>query len=71
MIVDCVRTPMGRSKNGMFRNIRAEDLSAELIKALLRRNPGVDPEEVEDVIWGCVNQTAGAGLEHRAHARRC
>jgi acetyl-CoA acyltransferase len=57
VIVDAVRTPMGRSKGGMFRNVRAENLSAEVIRALLKRNPKVDPAEVEDVIWGCVQQT--------------
>src|SRR4051812_9841472 len=57
VIVDAVRTPMGRSKGGMFRNVRAENLSADVINALLKRNPQVDPNEVEDVIWGCVQQT--------------
>ncbi len=57
VIVDAVRTPMGRSKGGMFRNVRAENLSAEAINALLARNPEVNPGEVDDVIWGCVQQT--------------
>ncbi|SFF43675.1 acetyl-CoA acyltransferase [Fontimonas thermophila] len=62
VIVDAVRTPMGRSKGGVFRNVRAEDLSAELIKAILKRNPAVKPSEVEDVIWGCVQQTLEQGF---------
>lgn len=62
VIVDAVRTPMGRSKGGVFRNVRAEDLSAELIKALLRRNEAVKPAEVEDVVWGCVQQTLEQGF---------
>jgi 3-ketoacyl-CoA thiolase (EC 2.3.1.16) len=62
VIVDAVRTPMGRSKGGAFRNVRAENLSAELIKALLARNPSVDPKEIEDVIWGCVQQTLEQGF---------
>ena len=57
VVVDAVRTPMGRSKGGMFRNVRAETLSAEVMNALLRRNPELDPREIEDVIWGCVQQT--------------
>ncbi len=57
VIIDAVRTPMGRSKGGMFRNVRAEHMSAEMMKALLRRNPKVDPAEIEDIIWGCVQQT--------------
>ncbi len=62
VIVDCIRTPMGRSKGGVFRNVRAETLSAELMKALLVRNPQVDPNEIEDVIWGCVQQTLEQGF---------
>ncbi len=57
VIVDAVRTPMGRSKGGIFRNVRAENLSADLVNALLARNPAVNPAEVDDVIWGCVQQT--------------
>ncbi len=62
VIVDCIRTPMGRSKAGVFRNIRAETLSAELMKALLIRNPQLDPNTIEDVIWGCVQQTLEQGF---------
>lgn len=62
VIVDAVRTPMGRSKGGAFRHVRAENLSADLINALLIRNPKLDPKEVEDVIWGCVQQTLEQGF---------
>lgn len=62
VIVDAVRTPMGRSKAGVFRNMRAENLSAHLIQALLERNPAVEAAEVEDVIWGCVQQTLEQGF---------
>ncbi len=62
VIIDGVRSAMGRSKGGMFRNVRAEVLSAELIKALFRRNPAAKMDEVEDVIWGCVNQTLEQGM---------
>ena len=61
VIVDFGRTPMGRSKGGCFRNTRAENLSAELVNSLFARNPNLDPAEVEDVIWGCVNQTKEQG----------
>lgn len=60
VIVDGVRSAMGKTKNGMFRNVRADDLSAELIKALIKRND-FDPNDTEDVIWGCVNQTLEQG----------
>ncbi|EDP99589.1 acetyl-CoA C-acyltransferase FadA [Shewanella benthica] len=62
VIVDCIRTPMGRSKAGVFRNVRAETLSAELMKALVERNPKLDPNTIEDVIWGCVQQTLEQGF---------
>lgn len=62
VVVDAVRTPMGRSKGGMFRNVRAEHLSAAVIDALLDRNPEVDPAEVEDVVWGCAQQTLEQGF---------
>ncbi|WP_432698212.1 acetyl-CoA C-acyltransferase FadA [Marinobacterium sp. YM272] len=68
VIVDALRTPMGRSRGGIFRNVRAETLSAACIRGLLARNPQLDPELIEDVIWGCVNQT----LEQGANiARNC
>lgn len=62
VIVDAVRTPMGRSKGGMYRNVRAEELSAHLIKAVLARNAALKPADVEDVIWGCVQQTLEQGF---------
>ncbi|TKB45411.1 acetyl-CoA C-acyltransferase FadA [Thalassotalea mangrovi] len=62
VIVDCVRSPMGRSKGGVFRNVRAEELSAQLMRALLIRNPALDPADIEDVIWGCVKQTKEQGF---------
>jgi acetyl-CoA acyltransferase len=61
VIVDAVRSAMGRSKNGSFRNVRAEELSARLMDGILERNPKVDPAEIEDVIWGCVQQTLEQG----------
>ena len=62
VIVDAVRTPMGKSRNGQFRNVRAEKLSAQLIQALMARNPNWDINQTEDVIWGCVNQTLEQGM---------
>lgn len=68
VIVDALRTPMAKSvkstksKGGVFRNVRAENLSALLIQELLVRNPGVNPVEIDDLIWGCVNQTLEQGF---------
>ena len=57
VIIDCARTPMGRSRNGMYRHVRSDDLAADLVSALLSRNENINPAEIDDIIWGCVNQT--------------
>ena len=62
VVVDCLRTPMGRSKGGAYRHVRAEDLSAHLMQGILARNPKVNPEEIEDIYWGCVQQTLEQGF---------
>ena len=62
VVVDCIRTPMGRSKGGIFRNVRAETLSAHLMSKLVERNPNLDPNDIEDIIWGCVQQTKEQGF---------
>ena len=62
VIVDAVRTPMGKSRNGQFRHVRAEKLSSLLVEALMERNPNWDIQQTEDVIWGCVNQTKEQGM---------
>ena len=62
VIVDGVRSPMCRSKGGGFINVRAENLSAALVNSLFERNPQVDRADVEDLVWGCVNQTMEQGF---------
>ena len=62
VIVDYARSPMGRSKNGCFRNVRADDLSVGVIKGLLARNTALDPAEIDDLIWGCVLQRGEQGM---------
>ncbi|WP_163936302.1 acetyl-CoA C-acyltransferase FadA [Paraferrimonas sp. SM1919] len=69
VIVDCIRTPMGRSKAGVFRNVRAEVLSAHLMTSLLERNPALDPNDLEDIIWGCVQQTLEQGFNVARNAQ--
>jgi acetyl-CoA acyltransferase len=61
VIVDFARTPMGRSKNGSHRFTRAENLSADLVSGLLARNEALNPADIDDIIWGCVNQTKEQG----------
>ena len=64
-ICDAVRTPIGRY-GGALSSIRADDLAAIPIKALIERNPDVDWGELDDVILGCANQ---AGEDNRNLAR--
>ncbi|MDK4793804.1 MAG: 3-oxoadipyl-CoA thiolase [Acinetobacter sp.] len=60
-IIDAIRTPFGRYAGGLA-PVRADDLGALPIKALMQRNPSVDWEQVDDVIYGCANQ---AGEDNR------
>jgi acetyl-CoA acyltransferase len=69
VIVDCIRTPMGRSKAGVFRHVRAEALSAHLMQQLLVRNPNLDPQLIEDIIWGNVKQTKEQGFNIARNAQ--
>ena len=64
-ICDAVRTPFGRY-GGILASVRADDLAALPIQALMRRNAGVDWSALDDVIYGCVN---GAGEDSRNVAR--
>ncbi|NSM22321.1 acetyl-CoA acetyltransferase, partial [Serratia marcescens] len=54
--------PMGRSKGGAFRNVRAEDLSAHLMRSLLARNPALEAAAHGGIYWGCVQPTLAQGL---------
>jgi len=60
-ICDAIRTPIGRYGGGLAA-VRADDLGAIPIRALMERNPGVDWEQVDDVWYGCANQ---AGEDNR------
>ncbi|MCG2574286.1 3-oxoadipyl-CoA thiolase [Acinetobacter sp. ME22] len=60
-IIDAIRTPFGRYAGGLAA-VRADDLGALPIKALMQRNPSVDWQQVDDVIYGCANQ---AGEDNR------
>ncbi|NVD40088.1 3-oxoadipyl-CoA thiolase [Ensifer sp. HO-A22] len=64
-ICDYIRTPIGRF-GGALSSVRADDLGAIPLKALIERNPSVDWEAVDDVIFGCANQ---AGEDNRNVAR--
>jgi acetyl-CoA acyltransferase len=64
-ICDAIRTPFGRY-GGSLASVRADDLAALPIKALIERNPGVDWSALDDVVYGCANQ---AGEDNRNVAR--
>ena len=76
VIVDAIRTPIGRAIKGTLRDIRADDLAAIPLRALVERNPEVDFSETVDVMMGCGfpdheqgynvarNATLLAGLDH-------
>ena len=64
-ICDYIRTPIGRYA-GSLSSVRADDLGAVPLKALMARNPNVDWEAIDDVIYGCANQ---AGEDNRNVAR--
>ena len=64
-ICDGVRTPIGRY-GGALSGVRADDLAAVPLRALLARYPQLDPARIDDVIYGCANQ---AGEDNRNVAR--
>ncbi|MEI9423986.1 3-oxoadipyl-CoA thiolase [Mesorhizobium sp. Cs1299R1N1] len=64
-ICDYIRTPIGRF-GGSLSSVRTDDLAAIPLKALLERNPGIDWQAVNDVVYGCANQ---AGEDNRNVAR--
>jgi acetyl-CoA C-acetyltransferase len=80
VIVDAIRTPIGRAAKGSLKDVRADDLAAVPLKALVERNPGVDFSETVDVMMGCgfglgeagynVGRNAAllAGLDHHIPA---
>src|SRR6266536_996568 len=64
-LVDGLRTPIG-TLGGALSHVRADDLAAHVLAALLARHPGLDPARVTDVVLGCANQ---AGEDNRNVAR--
>lgn len=64
VVIDAVRSPVGRAHpdKGMYRDVRADDLSADIMKALLDKAK-VPPGAVEDIHWGCVKQEREQGYD--------
>ncbi|MGH9720566.1 MAG: acetyl-CoA C-acyltransferase [Bryobacteraceae bacterium] len=61
VIIDCLRTPVGKAPRGALRNTRPDDLAALVIRRLLDKHPQVAPAEIEDVILGCAMPEAESG----------
>jgi len=61
VIVDCLRTAVGKAPRGALRNTRPDDLAAMVIRALLAKHPEVAAEDIEDVILGCAMPEAESG----------
>ncbi|MGH9084459.1 MAG: acetyl-CoA C-acetyltransferase [Acidimicrobiales bacterium] len=61
VIVATARTPIGRANKGSLTECRPDDLSGHIIKAVLDKVPGLEPQTVEDVIWGCGQPGGEAG----------
>jgi acetyl-CoA C-acetyltransferase len=80
VIVDAIRTPIGRAGKGSLKSVRADDLAAIPLRALIERNPEVDPSSIVDIMMGCgfcegeqgynVGRVAGllAGIDHHVPA---
>jgi acetyl-CoA C-acetyltransferase len=80
VIVDAVRTPIGRAVKGSLRSVRADDLAAIPLRALIERNPGVEQSSISDIMMGCgfcegeqgynIGRVAGllAGIDHHVPA---
>ena len=80
VIVDAIRTPIGRAVKGSLKTVRADELAAIPIRALIERNPGVDFSQTDDVLMGAAsgvgeqgynvgrNASLLAGLDHHVPA---
>src|SRR6476619_5292174 len=80
VIVDAIRTPIGRAGKGSLKSLRADDLAAIPLKALMERNPALEASSIDDIMMGCgfcegeqgynVGRVAGllAGIDHHVPA---
>jgi acetyl-CoA acyltransferase len=62
VIVDCLRTAVGKSGRGTLKYTRPDDMAAAVISALMKKYPQVEPAMVDDVILGCANPEAESGM---------
>ncbi len=62
VIVDCLRTPVGKAPKGSLRQVRPDDLAANVVQALLEKYPQVPKDEIEDLVLGCAMPEGEAGF---------
>src|ERR1700710_826882 len=62
VIVDCLRTAVGKSGRGTLKNTRPDDMAAAVIRALMEKYPSVPKDDIDDVILGCAMPEAEAGM---------
>jgi acetyl-CoA acyltransferase len=62
VVVDCLRTAVGKAPRGTLRNARPDDLAASCFRALLEKYPQVEKDEIDDVILGCAMPEAESGM---------
>jgi acetyl-CoA acyltransferase len=62
VIIDCLRTPVGKAPKGTLRTTRPDDLAAIVIRRLLEKYPAVARDEIDDVILGCANPEGESGM---------
>ena len=62
VIVSLARTAIGKAKKGSLKDTRPEEFTSAVIKALLERTPGLDPEEIDDIILGCAFPEGETGM---------
>ena len=64
VVIEAVRTPVGRAhpEKGIYRDVRADDLSADILNALIKR-VNISASEIEDIHWGCVKQQGEMGYD--------
>src|SRR6478672_961776 len=80
VIVDAIRTPIGRAGKGSLKSVRADDLAAIPLRELIARNPELDPSSIDDIMMGCgfcegeqgynIGRVAGllSGIDHHVPA---
>jgi acetyl-CoA acyltransferase len=62
VIVTSLRTAIGKAKKGTLRDVRPDEMAAEVIKAAVERTPGLDPEAIDDILIGCAMPEAEQGM---------